>query len=347
MRFLPLDRPVPGTEPADAVVNLVFLANLAAQETTGDTASSTSVERVVHRLRGSAEYDTLAYALETDPDEDYAGYLLVSTPLLEDTHVAEAEVVLDAEYLPLPGEPLSPEARDVLGLLYAEAEAVAARLGRSVVQTWLLHPAEEVPGSGGWAELLRGRGYELGLTEIQGVVPVGVPAPAWEPPLRVDVVRDLAFPAPLIDGVLALYRQASVDVPTGGLDAGAVDWTRERLASAARRVADTNREMVSVVVSDSEGVVGISEITRFPGSEPGVAEQGITLVAGRARGRGLGLNLKREALRRAAAALPGVSRVYTSNATGNPWMIEINRQLGWRVVSGGSGWQLRVRPLSP
>lgn len=339
-----LDRPAPGSEPADDVLNLVFLANLAAQETTGDTASSTSVERVQHRLRGSVEYDTVAYALELDPEEDYAGYLLLSTPLLEDTHVVEAEVILDAALLPLPGEPLSTEAEEVLGLLYTEAEAGAARLGRSVVQTWLLHPAGESPGSGDWADLLRGRGYQLGLTEIQGVVSVQAAAPAqtWPPPLRVEVVRDLAFPVPLIDGVLALYRQASLDIPTGGLDSAEVVWTRERLAAAARRVLNTNREMLSVVLSDGEGVIGISEITRFPGSVPEVAEQGITVIATRARGHGHGLNIKREVLSRAAAALPGVRRVYTSNAVENTWMININRQLGWRVVSGGSGWQLRL-----
>ena len=343
MRFIPLDRPVPGTEPADDVRNLVFLANLAAQETTGDTASSTSVERVHHRLRGSAEYDTVARALELDPAEDPAGYLLLSTPLLEDVHVVEAEVILDAAYLPLPGEPLSPEAREVLGLLYGEAESFAARSGRSVVQTWLLHPAGEEPGSGEWSDLLRGRGYEPGLSELQGVVSVEVPAPEWEPGVSVEVVRDLAFPAPLVDGVLALYRQASVDVPTGGMDADPVDWTPGRLAAAARRVHDTGREMISVVLSDRLGVIGICEVTRFPGSEPDVAEQGVTVVAPRARGHGHGLNLKKEALRRVPTALPGVRRVYTSNATSNPWMIDINRRLGWRVVSGGSGWQLKLR----
>lgn len=342
MRFLPVDRPVPGTEPADAVRNLVFLANLAAQETTGDTASSTSVERVQHRLRGSTEYDTLAFALELDPDDDYAGYLLVSTPLLEDTHVVEAEVILDAGYLPLPGQPLSGAAREVLGMLYAEAEALARRLGRSTVQTWLLHPATEAPGDGDWAGLLRGRGYELGLTEIQGVVSVDGPAPDWPPTLRIDVARNLAFPTPRIDGVLDLYRQASRDMPTGGMDAGEVDWTPQRLAAAARRVVSTGREMISVLISEGDEVIGISEITRFPGSEPEVAEQGLTVIAPWARGRGLGLAVKREVLRQAATALPGVRRVYTSNATANTWMIEINRQLGWRVVSGGSGWQHRI-----
>lgn len=168
------------------------------------------------------------------------------------------------------------------------------------------------------------------------------PAPTWAVPLRVEVVRNLAFPEPLIDGVLALYRQASVDVPTGGLDAAEVDWTRERLAAAARRVVNTNREVLSVVLSDEDGVIGISEITRFPGSVPDVAEQGITVIATRARGRGHGLNIKREVLCRAAAVLPGVRRVYTSNAVENTWMIEINRQLGWRVISGGSGWQLSL-----
>jgi len=340
LQLVQIDRPVPGAEPADAVVNLVFLANLAAQETTGDTASSTSVERVQHRLRGSVEYDTLAFALEV-PGEDPAGYLLISTPLLEDRDVVEAEVILDAGHLPLPGAGFEPESRAILSTLFAEAEAVAARLGRGVVQTWLLHPADETPGIGGWADVLRERGYSLGLTEIQGVVEVGVGAPDWPAGVTVEVVRNLDFPPPLVDGVLALYHRASVDVPTGGLVAEPVDWTRDRLAAAARRVRNTGREMVSVVLSDATGVIGISEITRFPGSEPGIVEQGITVVDVRARGRGHGLRIKQEALRAAAEHL-GAQRVYTSNAADNTWMVDINRRLGWRVVSGGSGWQKRL-----
>lgn len=342
MQLIPLDRPVPGAEPADDVVNLVFLANLAAQETTGDTASSTSVERVQHRLRGSTEYDTHAFKLVA-PDEDPAGYLLLSTPLLEDTAVADIEIILDAAFLPLPGAGFDPDGRDVLQALYDAAESRAASLGRHVLQTWLLHPADETPGTGEWAELLRGRGYELGLTEIQGVVEVGT-APTWPDGLTVNIVRDLCFPAPLVDGVLALYHRASLDVPHGGMQAEPVDWTPARLEAAARRVRSTNREVVSVVLSDESGVIGISEVTRFPGSEPGIAEQGITMIAPRARGHGHGLRLKQAVLHAAAAEL-GAARVYTSNAADNRWMIDINRRLGWRVVSGGSGWQ-KVLPAA-
>lgn len=92
------------------------------------------------------------------------------------------------------------------------------------------------------------------------------------------------------------------------------------------------------MLSDATGPVGISEITRFPGSEPGIAEQGITMIAPSARGHGYGLELKKAALQAAAAEL-GATRVYTSNAADNLWMIDINRRLGWRVISGGSGWQ--------
>ncbi|WIM69934.1 hypothetical protein [Corynebacterium suedekumii] len=60
--FIQLQRPVPGTEPAVVLRELVFMANLAAQETTGDTATSLSVERLAHRLRGSAVYDSVALA---------------------------------------------------------------------------------------------------------------------------------------------------------------------------------------------------------------------------------------------------------------------------------------------
>ncbi|MDO5511324.1 GNAT family N-acetyltransferase [Corynebacterium sp.] len=336
MQLVPLDRPVPGAEPAADVVNLVFLANLAAQEITGETASSTSVERVQNRLRGSVEYDTRAFSLVA-PDEDPAGYLLLSTPLLEDTQVADVEVILDAAHLPLPGADFEPEARAVLDHLYSAAESLAHKLGRRLVQTWLLHPAAEEPGTGDWAHLLRSRGYELGLTEVQGVVTVG-DAPTWPAGVTVEVVRDLQFPTALVPGVLELYHRASVDVPHGGMQADPVDWTPKRLRAAAERVRTTRREVVTVVLSDATGPIGISEITRFPGSEPGIAEQGITMISPTARGRGYGLELKKAALQAASAEL-GATRVYTSNAADNPWMIRINRHLGWQVISGGSGWQ--------
>ena len=57
------DRPVASEEPSDDLRNFVFMANLAAQEATGDAAASVSVERVFSRLKGSSESDSIMLAL--------------------------------------------------------------------------------------------------------------------------------------------------------------------------------------------------------------------------------------------------------------------------------------------
>ncbi|RNE49338.1 GNAT family N-acetyltransferase [Corynebacterium alimapuense] len=371
--FVHFDRPVPGWEPADGIRTLVFLANLAAQETTGDTASSTSTERLVHRLVGSTVHDVLALALiddlpvppgsklsdlgyplvpatgddDTELVDDAEGFLLLGLPLQEDTGVVEVEFILDAGYLPIPGEVLEAEGKHVIHRLLAEAERVARVIGRNTLQTWLLHSPDEPAGTGEFADLLREYGYLPGLTEIQGFVDIqsniattaiGESLPQ-DASLRAEIIRDLCVPEALIPGLIELYRLASVEVPHGSLDAEPVEWTPRRLHQAAKRVVTTERSMLSVLLIDDSGVIGLSEVTCHPGSDPDVLEQGITIIHPRARGRGLGLLLKRELLHAVATELPAARRIYTSCASVNSAMIAVNEALGWRVLSGGSGWQ--------
>ena len=130
------DRPNLNWEASDDLRGFVFLANLAAQEASGDPAASVSVERVHTRLQGSAESDSLLLALVEDnqidpeaprselglpllpssvptdlvgepPVHEILGFTHLALPLREERDVIEFEIVLDAEYLPLPGEALS------------------------------------------------------------------------------------------------------------------------------------------------------------------------------------------------------------------------------------------------
>ncbi|AGF72689.1 hypothetical protein [Corynebacterium halotolerans] len=380
-RFLQLDRPpavatgekIPPV-PADAVRTFVFTANLAAQESSGDTASSVSVERVLHRLQGSSESDAvlltlvddavaplpatagvsdLGYPLlpsvagdstreaETGPAE-FLGFVHLSLPLLEDRHVIEFECVLDVGLLPIPGEELSGEGREVYGRLLDEVEAVARQLGRTTLQVWLMHPAGEQPGAGPLARELAARGFILGLAEIQGVLELPVPAPDETPlpeGVTCTVVHGYEVPGELTDGVLELMTAASTDIPHGGLDAERAVWTRERLRQAAVRLRGRGTENLMVVLHGVGGVLALTEFSRHPGSDPAVAEQGVTIVAPRARGRGLGRAVKVVGLERLRSAMPRVERVYTSNALANTGMRAVNADLGVRPISVSSAWQ--------
>lgn len=370
-----VDRPVSGPEgelsPADAVRNFVFMANLAAQEISGDPASSVSTERVLHRLRGSTESDSVLLALvdapapvspdaeplsglgyprlpatETSGDEgipvEMPGFAHLSLPLLEERHIVEFECVLDVGLLPVPGEELSLAGRVVYRRLLAEVEALAARLGRTTLQLWLVHPAGEEPGTGAFARALASHGFEMGLTEIQGVIDLDrldmretvVPANT-----RLTVIEGYDVPADLQEGVLDLMTAASTDIPHGMMDTEAAVWTPGRLRSAAVRLRDRGAVNLMVALHDGDGVLAISEFSRHAGSDPTVAEQGVTIVSPHARGRGLGRAIKLIGLARVREFLPQVTRVYTSNAVTNTGMRAINDALGMETISRSSAWQ--------
>ncbi|AKK08996.1 N-acetyltransferase [Corynebacterium testudinoris] len=339
-------------EPAAGLRELVFMSNLAAQETTGDTASSMSVERVAHRLRGSAVYDSVALALVEAPvtplqvvndlEEEWevSGYLLLGLPLTEDRDVLDVEVILDASHQPLPGEELSPEATSVLEELLAEATRFAARHHRCVLQTWLLHSPAEEPGSGPFTEVLRADGYSLGLAEAQGYVEVT--PEVVESELRFTEVTDLDFPAALVDDVITLRQLAAADIPHGSLQATDIEWTPQRLLDARSRLIDTQRRSLVVVAHDGEGVVGLTEVLHHAGSEDSVLEQDLTVVVPRARGRGVAADLKRTLLNAIPNTFPAARRVYTSCAVDNAAMIAVNELLRWTIISGSSGWERRL-----
>lgn len=367
--FLQFDRPVPGQGPVDGLRNLVFLANLSAQETTGDAAVSMSAERLLHRLRGSPSFDSVAFALidapfttserstlgypviastESSPDlgaaedslfPDFHGFLILGLPLREDADVLDVEVILDVDHLPVPGSPLEEEGSDIFGRLLAEAEVVAQQLGRRVLQTWLLHSPEQPPGTGEFAQLLLDAGYHLGLTEVQGYLTVPThPSPVPEG-LNFYTIADLDFPTPLVSDVLQLYRLGSTDVPIGNLKSDRVEWTTQRLEEAVQQLKSTHRQKITVVATDISGVVGLTEITRHEGSAEDIAEQDLTVVAPRVRGQGIARALKNEMLTQVSLCWPSIARVYTSCAVENIPMLRVNESLGWQIISGGSGWQ--------
>lgn len=371
-RIAQFDRPVSAEEPADDLRTFVFMANLAAQQATSDTAAGVSLERVFSRLRGSSESDSILLALvdgelagaeastsalghplipssvpssvpaDASPLHDILGFTHLSVPLLEERDIVEFEIVLDVDFLPLPGETLTSPARAVIRTLVDAATATTRTLGRRVMQLWLMHPLAEEPGTGPLAETLRELGFDLALTEVQSVIPVPRSRPASLPRgMRVEVVGDYSVPPHFIDDVLTLLSDASADAPHGRLVTERAVWTPRRLSDVAARVRDRGGRHLLVLLVDADGrAVALTEFMAHAGSAPDVVEQGVTFVAADHRGRGLGLDVKRWGLAAVDEAWPRAGRVYTSNPTDHPAMLRINDKLGREPVSGSSAWQL-------
>ncbi|QGU07625.1 hypothetical protein COCCU_08505 [Corynebacterium occultum] len=368
--FFRVARPVRGQEPSDVVRSFVFMANLAAQEITGETGSSVSAARVVQRLAGSTESDSLMVVMaesgpgmwEIDPDTghsllpstltegfadvsedyEYLGFLHLSIPLREDLAMVELECVLDAEFQPVPGERLTAEGSQVYQSLLAEGESLARTLGRKVIQLWQTHPVTEDPGAESFAEQLRAAGFLPDLVEVQGVIElfeVSRQSPILPADVGVDYFDSHLIPDSHLEGVLGLLYQASLDIPHGQLYLEPQRWTRERLAEAEARRLNTGLEVAYVVLSDAAGPVALSELHRHPASEPGTLEQGITVVSPRRRGQGLGRMVKHLALIQAMERWPWAERVYSSGGAQNAGMLHINRSLGMREISRGTAWQ--------
>lgn len=353
------------------MLTFVFLANLAAQEASGDPAASISVERVVHRLAGSAESDSVMLGLLPEPDAaatealprsplgyplipstqpadapadgffDFLGFAHISLPQLEERHILEFEIVLDADLQPLPGEDFSSEALRTIAALLAGVEHVARLRRRSVLQLSIMHPAGQRPGTGAMAAVLRGHGYRAGLTEVQSVLAVPAHDPA-DPPAgyRVQILQDYRVPPELIDDVAALFTTASADVPHGTMSTEPAQWDARRLADAAARLRDRGgRQLMALLIDPAGQAHALSEFLWHAGSRPDVVEQGAVIVARGRRRRGLGTAALAWGLAALRVAWPDAERVYSSEATDDPAMAAIAAALGATAISGSSSWE--------
>lgn len=362
MKILKIADPVAGEEPADQVRTFVFMSNLAAQETSGNRDVSVSVERIITDLAGSTELVSqlhvatlddevpLRATLPPDVDEPYIeaqGWVKINLPLIDDQHSASLEIVLDAGHQPLPGQELSPEATEVIQTLLTHGEHTAADhpWQRRIFHTAHMHPSGEVTDCDYCALLAHAR-YIKAHEEIQQVLELAECPQERQSAevlgLREHQILGTDFPDSLIGGIVELQDIAATDVPHGALTTNPTQWSPRRLAQQSERIRKTGAQLVTAVFSDDEGVVAFSTASLPPGSNPDAAEQGLTIVHPRARGRNLGRAVKLACLDLLQAQHPQVLRVATSNAVDNQAMLAINRALGAREMSRTTLWEKKL-----
>lgn len=129
-----------------------------------------------------------------------------------------------------------------------------------------------------------------------------------------------------------LMRQLELDEPDEEVEHEAPEYTPERIREGERRRREQGLESITAVAVAPDGsFAGNTEIHvhRSPHSTLGWQEN--TLVMPEHRGHRLGLALKVATHRQLTARAPQLRALVTWNSHVNPWMIEINEKLGYRV----------------
>lgn len=354
--------------PSDAVRTFAFMANLYAQEASGDPAASASPERVVHRLRGSNESTTHIFALVEGtqplgevsplgvplipstgecPDYDYAGFIHISVPLLEEKDTADLDFVLDVNFLPLPGQPLDDDAQQVATTLVSHGMELAQKMGRSTLQASSLHADGTSADADPFSAAYREAGFNIKHAERQlkvqvpeypatVLIPAGFSAHAW---------LDYDIPEDYLDDVIRLLTVASEDSLTGDLSVEPIQWNRARLAEAHGRLRSRNAHtlMVALVDDSTQTVVALTELGRHAGSDPEVAEWTVTVTAREWRQQQLATKIKLFSLTKLREHWPDVQRTYASIGVDDTAMNHIFDGLGATGISQSEAWELKTQ----
>ena len=363
----PAGHPLP--EPSDAVRTFVFMANLAAQEASGDPAASTSPERVLHRLRGSsestayifgvvdaaqdplppAELSELGFPLVPStgdcPEYNFVGFLHLNLPLLEETANAELEGVLDVDFLPLPGQCLEPDAAALAEWMIQKGTQVARELGRSTVQSGTLSPAQSQQDTDAFRPALEAAGFQVKHIEDQFLIPIAHPAPSALLPhgIAVEVWEDYDIAKSYLDAVLDLLTIASSDSLTGDLSVEPIQWTRQRLAEAHARLRSRRSHTLLVALVDVSApgrILSMTELGRHEAADPHVAEWTITVTARERRREGLATLAKISALQAITERWPEVTKTFCSVGHADKAMQSICTGLGAVPISTSAAWEL-------
>ncbi len=355
-------------EPSDALRSFVFSSNLAAQDITGDIATSCSAATVLAALQGSyAQYSRIfgVFSVENnavqdkhkdsilnlpsttdDSPSDVAGfplaYVETEVYLAADTNVLAANIVLDAELQPLEDEDLDEEAQQALTRCFDLLSETALEMRRPIIHVQLPYGKVATSAHNFCVNLLTQHGYRLAHEEIHGYVVIPLALERVEN-IHTDCFENSEFPDEIIPGILELLNQSNTDIPTGDLLRQPQPWTLQRLQqSATANKKRGNRTLTTVLRDDSGCVLALSEALQRCHSSADLAEQGITIVDCDHRNQGYGTRVKAAALKNIHNNWPKVKRVFSDYSSHNTRMGSINSRLGFQRVSATQIWQLTL-----
>jgi GNAT superfamily N-acetyltransferase len=187
------------------------------------------------------------------------------------------------------------------------------------------------------------RGYRVASTEIVRSLPLPVDADllARERRRAAEAMGEAyevrvftgGVPQELRQGVCDASNRLILDAPTGDVDFDPESQTVEdyqTMLDHHARVGDTL--LTAVALHRDTGVVAAYTDLNVPPSDPDVVHQWGTLVLPEHRGHRLGMAVKVANLDLLAESFPRRTRVQTMNDEQNPWMVQINVDLGFRIT---------------
>jgi GNAT superfamily N-acetyltransferase/RimJ/RimL family protein N-acetyltransferase len=226
--------------------------------------------------------------------------------------------------------------RGVGAALLRHAASRAALDGRSILGSWVL------TGSAGEA-FARRWGATPGLLDARRVlalpsIPAGQVALLRERAARAAAGYSLACwtgrtPDEHLSGFAEVLNAAN-DMPRDPGDEDAI-WDAQRVREQVDDVRAVRGRHIYTVAAlhDATGeMAAITDVETSP-ETPGWGQQLLTAVVRKHRGHRLGLLVKTAMLDWLAEAEPGLERIVTGNATTNRYMIAINSELGYELLS--------------
>lgn len=362
--IVPFQRPEHTQEArsSDWLRAFVFAGNLHAQDATGQPAHSGTEEQVVQSLVGTSELTTKVYAAITgdapktlplwahDEQQDNAltderyplGFLEVSLPQVSNRDAVDADLVLDAELSPHPGQDpnkIDPLAFTAYEQLLHQLTAVTKESGRRWARVWKLLPTDDSYQPYAEDELYRRCGYQQVFEELCGKLPASsstIPLPKG---FSIFSFSDDHFPEGSLPGICRMRDQFLADVPLGTMATSFEPWTPERLITAAREDLAQGIQKVTTLLLRGGAVRGFSTLTRQTNGLENSAGQGATVLSPEVRGQGLAIILKTHAMAAALERWPHLDEVHTAFDPGNTAIRRTNEHLGFVATHRQVVWQ--------
>lgn len=312
----------------------VQAASMAALHAGPSTAWTTEELRAMRRTRTDFAYaDRLAQVGDTA-----VGMLAVALPQQDNTEAA----LIMLHVLP------QHRRRGVGSALLAEAEHIARRHGRSILQASTEYDAGAADVGEAFA---RQHGFALAQTVVASHLDLPADRAALAAMTRAG--RDVAaydlevawdrLPAHWLVDRAVLSARMSTDAPQGELTWSEEAWTAARVVEDVERVRAAGRRLLEVVARDvvTGRLVGFTRIT-VSTTDPDVGYQSDTLVLREARGHRLGLRMKATAALAFMQESPATRRLLTWNADDNLPMLAVNRRLGFVGDGIQREWERRL-----
>jgi len=202
---------------------------------------------------------------------------------------------------------------------------------RTILRAWIFAQ----PAAMTWCEGLglthrqRGRRSRLLVADVD---PVQQAASADDASARARGYRVISWrgatPVEHLDQ-LCVALEAMADAPDDGIEFEAPTITHDLIRDAERAEHGRIDHLVSLALAPDGSAAGMTELELVT-HRPTLAEQGDTAVVPTHRGLGLGRWLKAVNLARALDAQPELAVIDTHNAESNPWMLDINVDMGFR-----------------